>query len=819
MSLATTLRAMDRTRPTPRSTRHRRLAVAIGAVCLAAAIVPVAPTRAAAPVAPVRPAPGLGAASLVADVASASEPSVSSDGRWVVFGGVVDGRTSVFRTDRNTGSTAELSPVPSSVTSGDTIHPLLSSDGCVVVAITEVAFDLFRDNDRGDRWDVYRLVVPECGGQPNAWELVSTTRRGDARDGVFTDAPAAINRSGAVIAYAHQLDGAPDGVATLSVVDVTVPVGEPGRVTQVAGMPAEAPNRAYSYRGATDPVLSDDGRHLAFVADTTASAALPGWAAGPELGGPATAQVYVWDRAAADQRRAVQLMSGRDGIPSDAGARSPAMSADGRVVAFVSSDRTLVPAELPPCGATCPTQIYRFDRDTDGNGVFDELARRPPLTLVSAVDAGVASIGVPVAGDASSWAPALDAGGTSVAFVTDATNLLPSRRGGGGGPADGDLLVAEVLLGSLRRVVEGADATAVPGAHSNPALSRTGQTIVFETAAPGALLGDLRLAGSDRAIVAVDVTPRLSLADLDFGTVLLNVESAELYVRVQNAGPGAFEPASVDVSSGFRISGGSCARGILVAPGATCSIYLTFRPTAIRGYSGTLSVTGRGDEAPAVSANVRGAAGDPVLLADPGGVDLADGVVGVPGASVAVDITNVGFLPTQIARIALGGAHPDDFEITSQTCRNRFVNPDATCVVEVQFTPTEAGFRSALLVVTTTIGEYTSAVVGGFARYEPTLETSTSVLRVGTQLGIGVNGFPPSTDVSIGFDDGSAPLATLQTNEAGSTLAIIPMPLRVRAGEHRLVASAAGSAVASATVVLTAPQRGVTPGVPGYGLG
>lgn len=762
--------------------------------------------------------PHVADATLVGDVESATEPSVSSDGRWVVYGGVIDGRRTVFRTDRNAGVTLELSPVPASVETGDTIHPRLSSDGCVVVATSEVAFDLFRDNDRGERWDVYRLVVPECGGQPNAWELVSTNRGGEARDGVFIDSAPAVSRSGAVIAYSHQLDEAPDGVGTISVIDVTVPVGEPGRQARVAGMPAEAPNRAYTYRGAVEPDLSDDGRHLAFVADTTASAPLPGWAAGPELGGPATAQVYVWDRAAPDQRRAVQLMSGRDGVPSDAGGRSPTISADGRVVAFVSADQTLVPAELPPCAATCPTQVYRFDRDTDGNGVYDELARRPPLTIVSAVDAGAVTIGVPVAGNASSWAPALDANGNAVAYVTDATNLLPSRRGGGGGELDGDLLVADVLLGALRRVVAGADATAVPGAHGNPALSRTGQTIVFETAAPGALI-DGRLAGHARAIAAVDVSPRLSLADLDFGSTLLGIESAELYVRVQNAGPGAFEPAWVDVSPGFRISGGSCTGGILVSAGSTCSIYVTFRPTAIRGYEGTLSVTGVGGDAPAVTATVRGAAGDPVLLADPGGVDLPGAVVGEEGPRVAIDITNVAFVPTRVGRIVLGGAHPGDFEIVSETCTGRFLNSDSSCAVEVEFRPTAAGYRSALLVASTTVGEYTSSVLGGFGRYQPTFEVSTPVVQAGTQVGIGISGFPASTRVSIGFDDGSEPIVTIETNDGGSMLAIVPVPLRVRGGEHRLVAAASDSAVASATVTITASRRGVVPGMPGYGLG
>ena len=230
----------------------------------------------------------------VGEVVDAAEPSISEDGRWVVFTGQVGDRTSVFRTDLELGTTAELSPVPSNVRAGNTIHPRLSPDGCVVVAITEIPFDLFRDDDRDERWDVYRLLVPECGGQPNSWELVSlSSRTGTAIDGVFTDSAPALNGSGSQIAYVHQAPGSADGVATITIVDVSVPTNAPGRESTVAGVPVEAPNRAYVYSGFRQPVLSQNGRHLAFVADATASEALPGWADGPVPGGPATTQVYV----------------------------------------------------------------------------------------------------------------------------------------------------------------------------------------------------------------------------------------------------------------------------------------------------------------------------------------------------------------------------------------------------------------------------------------------------------------------------------------------------------------------------------------------
>ncbi|MEQ8438979.1 MAG: choice-of-anchor D domain-containing protein [Ilumatobacter fluminis] len=803
----------------PRTARARWRASSIAAVLLVTA------TMGVSFVAPSDASAQDGVSMLVADVDDATRPSVSQDGRWVVFEGAVDGRRSVFRTDRNSGETVELSPVPPSVRAGDTVMPRLSSDGCVVVAITEIPYDLFRDDDQLERWDVYRLVVPECGGQPAGWELVSANSSGTAIDGVFTDAPPALSGSGAIVAYVRQLAGAPEGVGTIMVVDITVPVNEVGREEEVAGMPVETPNRAYLYQGARQPVLSENGRHLAFVADTTASAPLPGWAAGPVPGEAATSQVFVWDRSTLDRRNAVHLVSGRGGVPSATGASSPSMSEAGRFIAFVSDDRTLVPADLPPCTPDCPTQVYRFDRDTDANGVFDEAPRGEPLSIVSAVDAGDIAIGVPIAGDGSSWAPTVSADGSQVAFVTDATNLLPSRRGGGGRVSDGDLLVSEMELGTVRRVLDGADLTDVPGAHGNPAMSRTGQVVVFETAAVGSLSGQATTELGARAIAAVEVTPRLSLAELDFGSTILNLESSELYVRVQNAGPASFEPTLVIVDTPFRVTGGTCAKGILVAAGTTCSVHVTFRPTAVRGYEGTLTVSGNGGNAPTVSSTVRGAAGEPILLAEPGGVDLDAGIIGGTGGRVAIDISNIAFFPTEVGRVFMAGAHPDDFVITEQSCLGRALNPGASCAVEIEFQPTDVGYRNALLVAVTGAsqatagGEYTAAFVGGYAGYEPTFDVTTDSVAVGAQLGIGLEGFPADTTVSIGFDDGSAPWAEVTTSDTGAALALLQTPTRVRAGIHRLVASAGESAIATVEIDFVAAPKRPTPGLPGFGMG
>jgi Tol biopolymer transport system component len=756
-------------------------------------------------------------------IVDAGEPTLSADGRWIVFGGEVDGRPSVFRTDRTDGRTIELSSLPPGVRDGATVHPRVSADGCVVVAITEIPYDLFRDDDRGERWDVYRLVVPECGGQVNGWELVSAdARSGTARDDVFTWSAPSLSGSGAQIAYVHQAPEAPEGVATITIVDVTVSLGEEGREQQVAGMPVEAPGGAFKYRGARDPALSQNGRHLAFVSDTTASEALPGWGQGPVPGELATSQVYVWDRGWPDQRRAVRLVSGRGGVPSLAGAGEPAVSEDGRIVVFTSRDRTLVPGQLE-CGQECPSQVYRFDRDTDGNGVFDEPARRPDLALVSAVDAGVVEQGVPMAGNASSWAPAVNADGSQIAFVTDAGNLLPSRRGGGGGPFDGDLLVAEFHLGQIRRVLDGSDATGVPGAHGRPALSRTGQVLAFDTMAARVIPSAASIgARSGRAVMALEFVPQLSLAALDFGTVLLGFESTELFATVQNAGPAAFEPTDVRSSSAnFRITGGSCSRGIIVAAGQSCSVRLTFSPSAPRGFAAELTVSGDGPGSPSVTAVLHGSAGEPALLATPGGVDLADGVVGQAADRVAIDVGNIGFIPVSVRSLTIGGANPDDFRIVSEACTGgRALNPDASCAVEIEFVPGGSGYRSALLIATANNGAYTTAVLGGFGEYDPSfLRDEASPALQGGTIGLGGSGFPANVTVAIGFEGGGAPFATVDTNESGTFLTRVTLPARIRVGPRTLTASAPGGVAAQLDLVVEGRRRADTTVLPGFGLG
>jgi len=773
------------------------------------------------------------AASTVADPIGSgvgSNASLSGDGRFVAYqarpGGNDDAAaaadprtTTIYLTDRDSGVTAEVTSVPEGQRSGNSVNPVVSGDGCSIVVVTEIAFDVFRDDDTGDRWDVYRLQLPHCGGTLGGWELVSTLPDGSglARDDVSTlDAPT-VSRSGTLIAYTHPATQLiePGEVTSISLVNLEMPVTDPARSTPVAGMPISTPDTQFVHAGLDQPAISGDGRFVAYRSDAASSDAVPGWGVGATPGGPATRQIYVWDRDEIDPFLAVRLVSARvDGEPTAVGASDPVLSRDGRVVAFTSSDVGLVPAVLPPCGGGCPSQVFRLDRDTDENGIYDEVSRTE-MTMVSSV-AGSDPV---VAGTASSSQPSLSAEGQLVAFITKAANLQLVAASGGGEPDDGDLLVADARLGTLRRLAMTSDGVRpAVAAHSRPQLSDTGRTAAFDT-----LAGPQLVAGGvpGRQVVTISTPPTLALAEADLGSTLVGFTSDEWFVAVINNGPTTFTPSIVTVSDRrFAVNqeASTCALGAPVPPGADCTVRLTFTPNAPGPVTATLTVAEAGFGAVSVSSNVRGAGGEPMLRTNPAGADLGGVVVGQPSAEFLFDVENISLLPTSVSSVELGGAHPDDFTITSNSCNGKALNPRATCSIGVTFTPVAPGRRTALVKVFTSTGQYTTMVAGGDARYEPVFEVAAGEVEAGGDLGVGGSGFPPNTSVSILFGDRSASSLVTATNADGAFLLWLPIDPSEGGGQRTIVAQAADGSVASATVEII-EQPSISPGLPGFGMG
>ena len=659
-------------------------------------------------------------------------------------------------------------------------------------------FDLFRDDDGGDRWDVYRTQLPSCGGSLNAWELISTNAFRGAADSAAADDvdprfPPAISGAGSVIAYTHQFDAAQPDLSGIIVVDLTVPMGQPGHSLPVAGTPTAAPTTTYLYAGQREPSVSDDGQYVAFTSDANSSKASPDWSSGQIPGDYASSQVYVWDRLNPDPNSAVKRASLGPDSTANGDAGSPAISADGTYVAFSSTAVNLViGASLPPCIDSCPPQIYRYNR-LDGTIVL--VSRVPP-------DLSPQIIG----SDLGATQPAISSDGSQVAFVTRSTNLLPTRPAVGGTATDGDIMVSDVDLAEIYRASVLPDGvTPAPAANSHPKLSATGRVIVFDTLA-GTSFSPLepRTPNSIRQVVGITQQPQLSIADINVGTGIVGFAGSEWFVRLYNAGPGSFVPSKVESTNPqFGITFGECIEGYAVPPGGSCGVAVILTPSSEGSLSGLIKISETGFGALNVQSKLTGAGGFPALTADQGSYHHFDTlVVGESSDANQFTISNVSLVPAWVTKVSIQGANPKDFRIVAAKCRNAVLEIAAGCTVNVAFAPKEAGHRSATVVVATDTGQYTSVLVDGDAHYTPAIQAAATDVFAGNEIGIGGSGFAPDATVTLLWADGAGQRTTVQTDASGAFLLSMQVAGNERPGDRLLVAQTPGTGTDPASVVL-----------------
>lgn len=693
------------------------------------------------------------------DVTGGTEPSISADGRYVVFTTVVadpdaapgEERTTVLLRDRATGDLYEVTPTLPEFTGRSSRGGVISADGCVVAVVTDTPYDVFRDDDSGGRWDVYRQFMPQCSDNPDEgggdWELMSSPTNGEAEalNVVDPETTIALSAGGTVAAFRvvfPERFAGPDPVGTILVADATVALGASERVRAVPGLPADAATGQFRVAGQTSPALSADGRFVAYVSDAFADEQPPTWADGTVPGEMATSQVYVWDgREIAGRPRLVS--AGATGEPLGGGAGEPIVNSDGRFVGFVANAELVTGGVNGECGA-CPANIFVLDRDVDVNGTLDEDGAME-IRAVSAI-AGVL-------GDGDSAAPTFALDGRIVGYLTKARNLAPDAVGSAA------VLVATDAQSGQTTVVSVEAGTQRPAAvvTGRPVMSANGRSALLETVAPS-VLGATVIGGASAQIVAVTATPVVHIDDVDVGTTFVNVQT-EQSTTVTNSGPGAFVPASIfSTSPSFLVSGGTCAVGLPVPAGESCTVQLLFNATTLGFATSQLVVSEQGVAAVTVAANVIGAGGVPKIDADPSTVVFADALAASDGETLSVVVHNVGNGPAVMSVVTIGGTHPGDFVVVSDGCSGYTVPDLGACAVRLMFHPTTSGGRSAVLLATSIDGAITRATLSGRGFYEPTISTSPASVESGARVRVSGLGFPSDVDVSVGWEGGRATL-------------------------------------------------------------
>ena len=197
---------------------------------------------------------------------------------------------------------------------------------------------------------------------------------------------------------------------------------------------------AQTFCYSVSPAITPDARYIAF------QSTVPNLVAGPAS---SKDQIYVHDRESCSTTRISQTASGQaaNGVSG-----SVAMSASGRIVAFESSATNLV-------SGIGGVQIYAYDTITN------------TFELVSRSDAGVP-------GDAASGAATISADGRWIAYVSQATNLVPGDTNAAHDVFlyDRNLRVTQVVSRSLAGVL--GDSLS-----NRPNISGNGRFITFDSLA------------------------------------------------------------------------------------------------------------------------------------------------------------------------------------------------------------------------------------------------------------------------------------------------------------------------------------------------
>jgi Tol biopolymer transport system component len=223
----------------------------------------------------------------------------------------------------------------------------------------------------------------------------------------------------------------------LAAADAALATDLPARTFDVASLGLDP---SADSAGSADPVISADGVTVAFDA-------------------PATHTGVYADLAAIREVYTVNLLTGArtlisgigQGAPAAGTSNHPSISADGRTVAFVSTDPDLAPGASPQ---------------------YANVYARLPTGQIVLVSGGINA----VANGAASQ-PAISANGLYVAFTSAASNLFPKDNNDQTDVFVRDLATGQTVLVSANKNGSGN------GWSSNPSISSSGRFVSFDSSA------------------------------------------------------------------------------------------------------------------------------------------------------------------------------------------------------------------------------------------------------------------------------------------------------------------------------------------------
>lgn len=383
-------------------------------------------------------------ADVFGDGSGSGGPKMSADGRIVVFvsadpsGERINNvpKMEIFLYDRATGRTERASVSSSGADAQNhASNASVGGNGRFVVFSSGAANLLERGTNK--EWNVF-VRDRETG----------TTRRVSvSSEGVPGDRPnggGVISADGSVVVFYSDADNLAPG-DTNGVDDVFVHDLRTGRTERISVSSGGVPGNG----GSLYPVVSADGRFVAF--HSKAGNLVPG-------DSNQATDVFVRDRVANTTRRVSVSSAGVEGVEYSA---SPAISADGRFVAFDSRAYNLTAR-----GRRGGVDVYVRDRE------------KKTTVRASNGHAGARA-------DNASSGSSISSAGRFVAFASSATNLVAGDRN-----KEQDIFVFDLHSGTTERVSVSSDGIEGNGSSGPPSVSADGRFVAFSSDATNLVPGD-----------------------------------------------------------------------------------------------------------------------------------------------------------------------------------------------------------------------------------------------------------------------------------------------------------------------------------------
>jgi len=197
----------------------------------------------------------------------------------------------------------------------------------------------------------------------------------------------------------------------------------------------------------------------------------------------------------------------------------------------------------------------------------------------------------------------------------------------------------------------------------------------------------------------------LSPASLTFAGQPTGTTSAAQSVTLTNTGNAALTISSIGVTGTNPADFGqtnTCPLGpSTLAAGASCTISVTFSPTAAGTRTASVSISDDAAGSPqTIGLTGTGTTPAPVVSLSPASLTFGNQPVGTTSTAQSVTLTNTGNAALSISSVGLSGANPGDFAQTT-TCP---ISPNTlaaagSCTISVSFTPTATGSRAASVAV------------------------------------------------------------------------------------------------------------------------